>query len=139
MRTQHYIYAWRDKTDSPLEIILPEESMWYKFYLCNSYINEDAKLAKEFNNYFRLPYTQFLELVDNICLNEMFDQWCGYKSNNEKVSPVELLCLGWLCYLGRRWTFDNCEQSTAIDADDHHMCVRVFLEFGSTVLYKNGC
>ena len=70
----------------------------------------------------------FLELVEDICSNDLFDQWCGYKSNNKKVSPVELLLLGLLCYLGRGWTVDDCEESTAIDKD-----VR------STVLYKKWC
>ncbi len=47
-RTQRYIYAWRDTEDGPLEIILPEQSLWYKFYVRNFYINEDAKLQKAF-------------------------------------------------------------------------------------------
>ena len=39
--------------------------------------------------------------------------------NNKRVPPVELLILGLLCYLGRGWTFDDCEESTAIDSDVH--------------------
>jgi len=87
---------------------------------------------------FRLPYPQFLELVEDICSNDLFDQWCGYKSNNKKVLPQELLLLGSLRYLGRGWTFDDCEESTAIDKDvlRHFFRVRVFHEFGITVLYK---
>ncbi len=72
-RTQHFVYAQWDTEDGPLEIIPPEESMWYKFYLRNFYINQDAKLAKAFRNCFRLPYPQFLELVEDICLNNLFD------------------------------------------------------------------
>ncbi len=30
-RTQHFVYARRDMEDGPLEIIPPEESMWYNF------------------------------------------------------------------------------------------------------------
>ena len=52
---QHFIYAWRDTEDGPLEIIPPEDSMWYKFYVRNFYINEDAKLVKAFCNCFCLP------------------------------------------------------------------------------------
>ncbi len=104
--------------DGPLEIILPEESMWYKFHVRNFYINEDVKLAKAFCNRFHLPYTQFLELVDEIHSDELFDRWCGYKSKI-KVSPVELLLLGLLRYLGHGWAFDDCEESTAIDKDVH--------------------
>ena len=87
---------------------------------------------------FRLPYPQFLELVEDICSNDLFDRWCGYNSNNKKVSPQELLLLGLLHYLSRGWTFDDCEESTAIDKDllRPFFRVRVFHEFGITVLYK---
>jgi hypothetical protein len=77
-----------------------------------------------------------LELVEDVRSNDLFDRWCGFKSNNKKVSPVELLLLGSLRYLGRGWTFDDCEESTAIDKDVHRNFFRVFLEFGSTFLYK---
>jgi hypothetical protein len=122
--------------DGPLEILPPEQSLWYKFYVRNHYINKDAKLQKAFCTRFHLPYQQYLRLVDDIRSNQLFDRWCGYKSNNKKVAPVELLVLGLLCYLGRGWTFDNCEESTAIDKDVHHVFFCVFIEFGSTVLYQ---
>ena len=120
MRTQRYIYAWRDTEDGPLEIILLQESLWYPFYVRNYYINEDVKLQKAFCLRFRLPYEQYLDLVQQVKSNELFDRWCGFKSNNKKVSPVELLVLGSLCYLGRGWTVDDCEESTAIDKEVHH-------------------
>jgi hypothetical protein len=45
-RTQRYIYIYarRDTEDGPLEIIPLQESLWYRFYVRNYYINEDAKL-----------------------------------------------------------------------------------------------
>jgi hypothetical protein len=46
---QRFVYARRDTEDGPLEIIPPEDSMWYKFYVRNFYINQDAKLAKAFH------------------------------------------------------------------------------------------
>ncbi len=49
---------------------------------------------------------------------------------------MELLLLGSLRYLGRGWTFDDCEESTAIDKDVYRTFFRVFLEFRSTFLYK---
>ena len=94
------------------------------------------KFQKAFRNCFHLPYNQYLELVEDICLNKLFDRWCGYKSNNKKVVPVELLLLRLFHYLRHGWTFNNCEESTAIDKDVHRVFFRVFLEFGSTVLYK---
>jgi hypothetical protein len=38
-RTQRFFYARRDTEDGLLELIPPEESMWYKFYVHNFYIN----------------------------------------------------------------------------------------------------
>ena len=68
--------------------------------------------------------------------NELFDRWCGYKSNNKKVTPVELLVLGSLRYLGRGWTFDDIEESTAIDNEVHCRFFKVFIQLGSTALYQ---
>ena len=51
---------------------------------------------------------------------------------------MELLLLGLLCYLGRGWTFNDCEESTAIDKEVHRIFFPVFFVYGSTstVLYK---
>ena len=135
-RMQRYIYARRDTEDGPLEIITPQESLWYRFYVKNNYINEDVKLQKAFRLRFHLPYKQYLELVQQVQSNELFDRWCGSKSNNKKVSPVELLVLGSLRYLGRGWTFDDIEGSTVIDKEVHHHFFQVFIRFGSTDLYQ---
>ena len=39
----------------------------------------------------------------------IFKRWCGYKKGNKQVSPLELLILGELCYLGCGFTFDDIE------------------------------
>ena len=51
------------------------------------------------------------------------------------ASPVELLVLRALRYLGRGWTFDDIEESTAVSRDVHRVFFHAFIEFGSTVLY----
>ena len=48
---------------------------------------------------------------------------------------MELLLLGTLQYLGCGWTFDDCEESTAIDKDVHCCFFHVFIPFGYSVLY----
>ncbi len=48
MQTQCYIYAHRDTEDGALEIIPPQEMLWYRFYVCNFYIYKDDKLQKVF-------------------------------------------------------------------------------------------
>jgi hypothetical protein len=54
-----------------------------------------------------------------VCKDKLFGRWCGFKKNNKKVLPVELLVLGTLHYLGLGWTFDNCKESSAIDQEVH--------------------
>jgi hypothetical protein len=67
--------------------------------------------------------------------SKLFHRWCGHKSNNKQVSPIELLVLGSLQYLGRGWTFDDVEENTAISKEVHRTFFHRFVEFGSTVLY----
>jgi hypothetical protein len=78
-----------------------------------------VKPQKAFRLRYRLPYKQYLDLAQQVQSHELFDSWCGSKSNNKKVSPVKLLVLGSLRYLGRGWTFDDIEESTAIDNEVH--------------------
>ncbi len=68
--------------------------------------------------------------------DKLFVRWCGYKKNNKKVLPVKLLVLGSLRYLGCGWTFNDCEESTAINKEVHCMFFHVFILVSSTVLYK---
>jgi hypothetical protein len=135
-QTQRYIYTLRDTEDGLLEIIPPQESLWYHFYICNFYIYEDEKLEKVFWQQFCLPYTQYQELLDLVASINLFDRWCGCRKNNKKVSPVELLVFGSLCYLSRGQTFDGCEESTVIDKEVYCCFFDIFIQFGSTVLYK---
>ena len=71
-------------------------------------------MAKKFRNRFRLPYPSYKDLLNQIKLDNWFERWCGFKINTTKTSPVELLFLGLLHYLGRGWTFVDIEEQTAI-------------------------
>jgi hypothetical protein len=46
------------------------------------------------------------------------------------------LILGALRYLGRGWTFDDCEESTAIGEETHRVFFHEFIQIGSPVLFK---
>jgi hypothetical protein len=136
-RAPRGVLARKDTEDGPLEIILPEDSLWYKAYVCNFLMVEpESSMAKKFRERFRLPYTNFLQLVASVSESDLFDRWCGYKSNNKQASPIELLVLGSLRYLGRGWTFDDVEENTAISKEVHRTFFHCFVEFGSTVLYE---
>jgi len=52
------------------------------------------------------------------------------------LSPVELLLLGSLRYLGRSWTFDKVEEQTVILIGVLCKFFQTFIEFGSTNLYS---
>ena len=100
-RRRRYILARKDTEDGPLVIMSPTDSLWYKMYVKNFNILEDDLLQTKFRTRFRLPYNAFLELAEKVKKDDRFARWCGPKYNNKRVSPVELLLLGSLCYLGR--------------------------------------
>jgi hypothetical protein len=91
-RAPRGVLARKDTEDGPLEIILPEDSLWYKAYVSNFLMLEPV--AKKFCERFCLPYPNFLQLVASVSESELFDRWCGHKRNNKQASLIELLVLG---------------------------------------------
>jgi hypothetical protein len=49
--------------------------------------------------------------------------------------PIHLLILTSLWYLGRGWTFDDCEEATAISEDVCHVFFHEFVLYGQKVLF----
>jgi hypothetical protein len=113
------VYARKDSEDGPLVVIPPSESLWYKMYVENYYLSKSVCMQEKFRLRFCLPYKSYWELVQWVRGDPLFDRWCGKKIKNNKCSPVELLVLGSLRYLGRGWTFNDIEESTAISKDVH--------------------
>lgn len=54
----------------------------------------------------------------------------------KKCSPIELLLLGSLRYLGRGWTFGDLEENTAISAGAKCQFFHASILWGSTTPYK---
>ena len=157
------ICAYREEGGN-LEHIAPEETVWYKLYVLGP-MPDDEDWSKKFRNRFRLPYHCYIELLNEASNEKWFPRW-AMMSERKRSSPLELLVLGALRYLGRGWTFDDLEESTAISAEVHRAFfheVRVgdlihvmlfisfpntnhisppislllqFVKVGSTVLYK---
>ena len=133
-RRSRCVLGRKDTEDGPLCVITPEESGWYRAYVNNFLLEEpDSFMAKKFRNRFRLPYPSYKELLHQISSDSRFERWCGHKWNGKKSSPVQLLLLGTLRYLGRGWMFDDIEEQTA---SVHHNFFHKFIEFGSTTLYS---
>jgi hypothetical protein len=94
-RAPRGVLAQQHTEDGPLEIILPEDSLWYKAYVSNFLMLEpESSMAKKFRKRFRLPYPNFLQLVVSVFESKLFDRWCGHKRNNKQAPPIELLVLG---------------------------------------------
>ena len=87
-----------------------------------------------------MPYESYKELISKIADKSHrwsfhFDRWLKCDALGKKPSPISLLLLGTLRYLGRGWTFDDIEESTGISAEVHRCFFHTFTHFGSTVLY----
>ena len=93
-------------------------------------------MAKKFRNPFCLPYTRYTDILTQIKIDDRFKHWCGFKTYAKSTSPVELLLLGSLRYLGRGWTFDDMEELTAISISVHCKFFHAFIDFGCTTLYS---
>jgi len=65
-----------------------------------------------------------------------FQHWMNRDAANWKPSPIELLTLATLHYLGRGWTFDDLEEATFINCETIRQFFHRFIDYGSTVLYN---
>jgi hypothetical protein len=85
-----------------------------------------------------MPYKCFQELVDMVRGSPLFERWREGKVDavRQRATPIPLLVLCVLRYLGRGWTFDNLSENTGISEEIIRVFFHKFIEFGSTVLYK---
>ena len=94
-------------------------SIWWSNYIVNPQTS-CKKWNKLFRNRFRMPYDSYLRLVQQCSEDsQYFSQWKQgkHKYNQKMSSPISLLVLTSLCYLGRCWTLDDLQESTAINKE----------------------
>jgi hypothetical protein len=72
-RAKRCIWGRTDETGKKVPL-KPQESMWYMMYISNPLINDISMHAK-FCKRFRIPYANYLELVDHC---NRFQKWCGF-------------------------------------------------------------
>ena len=121
--------------DGELEEILPTQSLWYILYVANP--NVGCKhFQHKFRRPFRMPYSSFLQFVADAKAGNWFPSWMGASCSNRPSSPLGLMILGSLRYLGRGWTFDDCEEATAVGEETHRRFFHQFISVGSTILVQ---
>ena len=121
--------------DGSLRQLTSEDTLWFLLY-CDG-VPQNNRLKRKFRNRFRMPHESFIELHDTIIDHEMFSSWKSNDAAGVKPSDTKLLLLGALRYIGRGWTFDDIEEATAISRETNRRFFLKFIEYGSSVLYKN--
>jgi len=96
-RAPRCVYGRKESADSVLQIIKPKECQWWDMYVNNYLMLEDSSMRAKFRVRFRIPYFNYLELLQWIRDDTRFARWCGVKCNNKMSSPIELLVLNMLC------------------------------------------
>ena len=112
-------------------------SSWFLLYVDNPNL-EDVSFLKDFRKRFRLPYCKYKELLFELKENPLFSRWGDYSYSCAGIpsSPMELLLLGALRYLGRGWTFDDVSESTGISENVLMHFFEIFVTFGSMEFYN---
>ena len=113
----------------------PKMSSWYGLYVESPNV-ECRKFQNKFRRRFRLPFSEYQALLCDVKDHELFSRWNNFDAVGDAPSPIELLLLGALRYLGRGWTFDDIEESTVVHEETHRQFFHVFILFGSTSLYE---
>ena len=83
----------RKNEDGELEVITPQQSSWYQMYSNNMVIEEEMHYQNKFRTRFRLPYPNYLELVEDCKKAEHFERWQAVDATGKAASPIELLVL----------------------------------------------
>ena len=83
----------RKNEDGELAVITPQQSSWYQMYVNNVVIEEEMHYQNKFRTRFRLPYPNYLELVEDCKKAEHFERWQAVDATGKAASPIELLVL----------------------------------------------
>ena len=125
--------------DGEIVHLQPRQTFWYLVYVKSAQQNLEkapAKFAKKFRRRFRMPFEEYHNnLLPKVQADAMFSRWKSRDATGQQASPIELLLLGALRYLGRGLTFDDLEEYTAINEETHRQFFHVFINWGSSKLF----
>jgi DDE superfamily endonuclease len=82
-----------------------------------------------------MPHMEFLKLAVEIKQHHLFARWSRRNAVGDDPSPIELLLLGALRYLGRGLTFDDLEEYSSISEETHRRFFHAFVHWGEIVLF----
>ena len=86
-----------------------------------------------------MPYESYLQLVGLCEQSGQFQQWLPDNINfynKKQPTPLKLLVLCVLRYLGRGWTIDDLYENTTISTETICKFIHRFLDFGATNLFN---
>ena len=129
---RHAILVRND--DGELEQLQPKTTIWYRLYVCSTPTNK--RIHNLFRRRFRLPHSAYLRLLDDVKNHPSFAEYHRLDAVGHRSTLLSLLLLGALRYLGRSWTFDDLEESTAISRESHRQFFLKFIKFGSIGLFN---
>lgn len=128
---------YRCPVDNKLKACPLTETSWYQIYIENPDLDSD-RFHKKFRRRFRMRYSSFRRHMVEVKQSSFFKQWttgsCDAAGNAS--TPIELLVLGVLRYLGRAVTFDDLEEHTGISEETHRRFFHIYVEFGSTSFFQ---
>jgi hypothetical protein len=128
---------WTNPLDGTSCRVTPYMSQRYNYYVKNPPL-QDHHFLRKFRRRFRVPHAYFVELTAELEGNEAFCTWREGSINccGVPVTPISLLLLAVLPYLGRAWTLDNLSENTCTSQEIIRKFLHAFLDFASTTLYK---
>ena len=91
-------------------------TLWYCNYITNP-APHNEKWNQLFRLRFRMPYSAFIDLLDQCSQSDRFATWVNtriHKYNKQETTPLALLLLCVLRHLGRAWTLDDLAEATVV-------------------------
>mmetsp|Transcript_42182 Transcript_42182/g.89729 ORF Transcript_42182/g.89729 Transcript_42182/m.89729 type:complete len:227 (+) Transcript_42182:266-946(+) len=131
---------YRDPADGSIKKFGPHDTEWYWMYVESPDV-DNLKFRRKFCRRFRCSYQSFQKHLADVKGSDLFKTWSdgACDAAGRRSSPIELLVLGALRYIGRGWCFDDLEEQTCIGEETHRKFMHVYLFWGSTTLYGSSC
>jgi hypothetical protein len=128
---------WTNPITGIANRLTPFMSQWYIYYVQNA-PSQDPRFLCKFRRRFRVPYGYFLELSAELEEREEFRPWWKGATDGlgKPSTPITLLVLTALRYVGRAWTLDDLSENACIGQEVIRRFLHKFLRYGSTILYQ---